>query len=328
MYSNKKQNKRLIIKYNLVFFIFSSIFSLPATAKKLYKFQNENGNWIFTDQAPYTDKEIIVKQLDVETKKRVKLLKSENKEEQNYYIYNEYAGPVEVEINFSEKENIYAIPELPHRFVIPSGKSDIIFKIRSINKTNSWKYNIKYNYVTGMPIKNYVSREVYFPPISPNSSFKISQSFGGEFSHMDDQSKYAVDISMPIGTPIFAARDGIVMSVDDDFYKNGLDKKYLSEANSIRILHNDGSMAVYAHLEPEKHQVYSGLKVQTGQLIGYSGNTGFSSGPHLHFAIQINNGMSINSVPFKFINDKGQVEEPILGKTLVGISTLENIIRN
>jgi murein DD-endopeptidase MepM/ murein hydrolase activator NlpD len=55
---------------------------------------------------------------------------------------------------------------------------------------------------------------LYLTPIALDASFKISQSFGGTFSHMDTQNKYAVDISMPIEIPIYAARDGIVMSVD------------------------------------------------------------------------------------------------------------------
>lgn len=110
------------------------------------------------------------------------------------------------------------------------------------------------------------------------------------------------------------------MEVDNDFYKGGIDETYSSKANSIRILHTDGSMAVYAHLEEDKAQVYPGLKVAAGQLIGYSGNTGFTSGPHLHFAIQINKGMTLASVPFVFLNSMGQAEEPVAGARLKGVA--------
>jgi murein DD-endopeptidase MepM/ murein hydrolase activator NlpD len=67
----------------------------------------------------------------------------------------------------------------------------------------------------------------------------------------------------------------------------------------------------------DRAQVYPGLKVAAGQLIGYSGNTGLTSGPHLHFAIQINKGMTLVSVTFAFLNSmagklKNQPLEPSL----------------
>ena len=75
-------------------------------------------------------------------------------------------------------------------------------------------------------------------------------------------------------------------------------------------------MAVYAHLALETAQVYPGLKVYAGQLIGYSGNTGFSSGPHLHFAVQLNKGMELVSIPFKFKIADDSVSVPIAGSFL------------
>lgn len=100
------------------------------------------------------------------------------------------------------------------------------------------------------------------------------------------------------------------MEVDNDFLKAGLAKPIAQKTNSIKILHDDDSMAIYALLEKDRAQVYPGLKVAAGQLIGYSGNTGLTSGPHLHFAIQTNKGMTLVSVTFAFLNSMGQAEEP------------------
>jgi murein DD-endopeptidase MepM/ murein hydrolase activator NlpD len=165
-----------------------------------------------------------------------------------------------------------------------------------------------------------MAMESYLPPIAPDASFQISRAFGGSFRHTDEQDKYAVDIAMPIGTPVYAARAGLAMEVDNDFYKGGIGETYSSKTNSIRILHDDGSMAIYAHLEKDRAQVYPGLKVAAGQLIGYSGNTGLTSGPHLHFAIQTNKGMTLVSVTFAFLNSMGQAEEPAAGTRLKGVA--------
>ena len=70
-------------------------------------------------------------------------------------------------------------------------------------------------------------------------------------------------------------------------------------------------MAIYAHLMLESVQVLPGQRVSAGQVIGFSGDTGYSSGPHLHFAVQQNLGMAIASIPFTFF-----YEEPVAGKQI------------
>ena len=93
--------------------------------------------------------------------------------------------------------------------------------------------------------------------------------------------------------------------------KAGLHReKYGGRANFIRILHDDGSMAVYAHLQPEGVQVHTGQRVRQGQRIGLSGNTGFSTAPHLHFVLQVNRGMRLESIPFRMFGPLGELRFP------------------
>ncbi len=309
------------MKISLLIFILLSLCSFYAAAEKLYKFQDKQGILHFTDKPPKTEqKQLEVRQLKAAPTHLVTLLQSGDERHPQFYILNDYAGPVEVEIDFSERDNVQTTPDLPRRFVIPPGKSDTLFEASGIDEIASWKLSVKYRYIIGSPLTHYSSTTSYLPPIAPNSSFQISQAFGGTFSHNDEQNKYAVDIVMPVGTPVHAARSGIVLEAEDDFYKGGTNKAYSSEANNIRILHDDGSIAIYAHLELEKAQVYPGLAVVAGQLIGYSGNTGFTSGPHLHFAVQINRGMRLVSVPFTFINQQELTEEPVVNAWLKGIA--------
>jgi len=155
--------------------------------------------------------------------------------------------------------------------------------------------------VPGDPGAQHDDSHRYSIPL-PKGSFTLAHGPGGHFSHTDAQSAYAYDLAADEGTPVVAARDGIVMQVERDFYGNGLDmERFDDRANSVRVLHSDGSMGVYAHLQWESAQVSPGQRVRMGQQLGLSGNTGFSSGPHLHFVVQVNRDMQLVAVPIEFV---------------------------
>ncbi|OAI12741.1 peptidase M23 [Methylomonas lenta] len=295
--------------------------STTATAKTLYKYKDDQGRWYFTDKPPVTQHKVETRLLKPAPKQRVRLEKTGSPSNLAFYLINQYPGPIEVAIDWEQPTNLVSIPELPKRFVIEPGKSDTLFSISAIGQTTSSQtFTLQYQYVVGRPLPHYSRQTAYWPPLAPGSHFRVTQAFNGEFSHTDPQNRYAVDIMMPIGTPIYAARDGVVLEVENDFFSSGTQQAYANKANSIRILHDDGSMAIYAHLALEKALVTPGLRVQAGELIGYSGNTGFSSGPHLHFAVQINQGMALTSVPFEFLDANQHAFEPQPGSWLEGIN--------
>jgi murein DD-endopeptidase MepM/ murein hydrolase activator NlpD len=105
---------------------------------------------------------------------------------------------------------------------------------------------------------------------------------------------------MPSGTPVLAARSGVVVMVVDGNVASGLRKRDYDKANKVDVLHADGTLATYAHL---RHgvRVKPGERVSTGDLIGLSGDTGFSGGPHLHFMVWRRTvDLSWTSVPIRF----------------------------
>ena len=299
----------------LIIFLTIGIFSQPLQAKKLYKYKDEQGLWHFSDNKPQTQLPVEIRQLKATNKRFIWLQKKGNKHQPEYFIINNYQAPVEIEVKLRQAKNAVSTPRLPKRFIIQPGQSDTLFQITGINKYKPWEYSLEYRYILGNPMAT-PENIAYLPPFEKNTSFPISQAFGGQFSHTDKQNKYAVDLAMPINTPVHAARSGMVIEVNNDFFLSGTKQAYKARANSIRILHNDGTMAVYAHLALERAQVYVGLKVYAGQFIGYSGNTGYSTGPHLHFAIQLNRGMELVSIPFTFMGADGVTNKPIAGTYL------------
>jgi len=86
-----------------------------------------------------------------------------------------------------------------------------------------------------------------------------------------------IDIGMVIGTPVVATQGGVVQFAGGDYYGYGL---------HVIIQHDNGFESTYAHLNSFPEGIASGTVVQQGQIIGYSGNTGRSTGPHLHFEIR------------------------------------------
>ncbi len=91
------------------------------------------------------------------------------------------------------------------------------------------------------------------------------------------------DFAAPTGTPIYAAGDGTVVSAG----RNG------GYGNYIRIRHNGTYQTAYAHLSRYAKKTRKGARVKQGQIIGYVGSTGRSTGPHLHYEV-LKNGRQIN----------------------------------
>ena len=112
---------------------------------------------------------------------------------------------------------------------------------------------------------------------------------------------YAIDWKMPEGTFVCAARGGTVVKVKDDSDKGGSSVKYDHYNNYVLIRHDDGTLGHYCHLLKHGGLVKPGQTVQAGDIIARSGNTGFSSGPHLHFCVfRAKDGRERESIPVKF----------------------------
>ncbi|WP_275423228.1 M23 family metallopeptidase [Pseudoalteromonas sp. MMG022] len=123
----------------------------------------------------------------------------------------------------------------------------------------------------------------YVLPYQTGESYEVLVSTGHYTKANQGVGLYAIDFVMPIGTKIVAARDGEVVSIRELYEDyNGEDLK----ENYIFIRHNDGTVARYFHLTHKGVLVNKGDEVKAGDVIGRSGNTGQSGGPHLHFDVQ------------------------------------------
>ncbi len=142
---------------------------------------------------------------------------------------------------------------------------------------------------------------IYKLPFAVGNKFLLIQAYNSKMSHKNELS---LDFKMKKGSKVCAARGGIVTAMRKDSDRGGLKDEYLNEGNHIIIQHDDGSTAWYWHLQKDGALVNIGDTVQSGQLIGYSGNTGYTAFPHLHFQVYDKEGKNI---PTRFYTKKGVI---------------------
>jgi len=127
---------------------------------------------------------------------------------------------------------------------------------------------------------------LYRLPWPEGLSFMFTQVSDGRItSHFTKATLHAVDIAMPEGVPVLAARAGVVAATETH-HGASLEEEPLSyEGNFVRVRHADGTAAIHAHLRHDGVAVATDQAVAVGQLLGYSGSTGDVLEPHLHLAV-------------------------------------------
>jgi murein DD-endopeptidase MepM/ murein hydrolase activator NlpD len=200
---------------------------------------------------------------------------------------------------------------LPEFFLIPAmTDSTLLTELVLPNQIgSSFKFN--YKFWIGDFSATHEDKHIYSFPFEESEGYFLDQGYDGKLSH---QRIFALDFSMEIGTPIYAARGGIVIKVkeDSDFGCPKLDCVDL--ANLITIFHDDNTFAEYVHLKYNGAVVSAGDSVETGDLIGYSGNTGYSTGPHLHFTVNRATEKGYKAVPTLFRLNKSKIGYLIEGR--------------
>jgi len=218
--------------------------------------------------------------------------------------HNDGPIPVSVAVAFTEFANLTSTERVPIVTVVqPSTVLDLTRLVPVERK--GWSYKLRYRYRYGSYNAVHDPAALYRMPWLDGRTFVIGQAPGGRMvTHLTPSSRNAVDIPMPEGTPILAARAGVVFQTVAENDAGGADEAYRSKANVVRILHADGTVGNYVHLMHAGVAVKNGERVEAGKLIGYAGNTGMSSGPHLHFAVTrvVREGdeLSEASEPFSF----------------------------
>ena len=164
----------------------------------------------------------------------------------------------------------------------------------------------------------------YRLPYGEQVSYPVIQSYGAHLSHRGVE-QYTVDFGMPVGTPVHAAREGVVALVEDSHDAGCAHEECGRLANFVVVLHSDGTTGEYFHLQHGSVQVRVGEHVARGALLAFSGNTGYTTVPHLHFGVyRTERGGRTQSLQVSFVTREGLIREPREGARYLNLPAVGN----
>jgi murein DD-endopeptidase MepM/ murein hydrolase activator NlpD len=217
----------------------------------------------------------------------------------SFVLRNQLHAPVTVLFEPVDATDAVVDMLVARRITLPALASLDVARIRGLDPLVRGEANFVYTAVIGEPSARHDDRVEYAWPFPPGASATVSQGPGGP-THRERAARHAVDFAVVEGTPVLAARAGVVVFLEERYFESGLDyARFLARSNQVRVLHDDGSMGTYGHLFPQSITVEPGQRVAVGDRLGLSGNTGYSSGPHLHFAVLLHRDMGMVSIPFR-----------------------------
>lgn len=276
-----------------------------------YRYRDSSGQWVYTDRPPPPGQQAESMRFKSEgSSPRIVVEPRSGGGSVSMIAVNECRCVVEFGIKVTGPDG----RKLAARAVVPPLSQQLLVELPVLPGTGSIPFD--YGYVIGEPGAVHAPRVPYRAPFARAQSFRVTQAPPDAVTHRDASTRNAIDIALPVGTPVHAAREGLVINVASDRFRGGLALANVDDANFVQILHDDGTTAIYAHLQMDTIRVRPGQKVQRGEYIANSGNTGFSSGPHLHFAVVRNAGLRSESVPVTFAGAGGTAIVPRSGGDL------------
>ncbi|CAM3547073.1 peptidoglycan DD-metalloendopeptidase family protein [Parendozoicomonas haliclonae] len=267
-------------------------FTLPTTAGEIYKYKNPDGSFTFTDKKASGKLLETRKASEPESPEHtVRAWRTTTEAGHGLAVYNSFYAPVSLTITSKAGLILYSGVIAPQQQAVVEERPEPYPSFR-------------YYWIMG-DTDSEPDGTLYGIPFSSPYKHRVSQGFNGSFTHNTPSSQHAIDIALPIGTNIVAAREGVVVYTQNDYVFSGQSSYFLDKANQVVILHQDGTLATYAHLLQGSLKVKPGDLVKQGELLGRSGTSGYSTGPHLHFVIRRNKDDQQVSVPFQFAGKDG-----------------------
>jgi murein DD-endopeptidase MepM/ murein hydrolase activator NlpD len=291
------------------------LLSSTVAAQAIYKYRDADGHWVYTDRKPGDGSSELIELKQSAVSPKIFVERIARGDRSVLRAVNECLCTVEFGVHVTEPKNV-DVPDLGILRATLAARSQVELMEIAPTGVGAPSYGYDWMYVLGAPGTRHAPDQPYRVPFAIGQTVLVSQAYPSNITHIDRSSEYAVDLVVPEGTPVYAARGGVVIDRAHDHYQGGITPSALDQANFIQILHDDGTVAIYAHLQWDSIRVQPGQQIRRGDYIANAGSTGFSSGPHLHFAVLRNAGLQTQSVPLQFSGANGVAVEPRTGMRL------------
>ncbi len=294
--------------------------ALIVQAEPLYRYRDADGHWVYSDRYPVgTTATLAAGQPDGGAAPAIRLYESLDADAPVLIAQNPFVSWTQIAFHVESSRNLDPDAARLGNALLAPGSDTVLMKLERIDPDTPVEVGFSYQYIFGHPGARHRSDQLYRLPFPEAEAHLVSQAYPNVSTHAAVADRHAIDFEMPVGTEVFAARSGIVVEVIDDFVGGGVDfERYAGSGNYLRILHDDGTFALYGHLSWNSIAVVPGQRVGRGEHIADSGNTGFSTGPHLHFVVQRNSAGAVESVPVMFADAAGVPFSPMTGELAGG----------
>jgi murein DD-endopeptidase MepM/ murein hydrolase activator NlpD len=269
-----------------------------------YRYRDANGQWVYADRAASTAAPADPIALGHESGAvHISLERRDSSDATQLIAISNCLCVVTLRVSIEQSELPQILAGATYQATLePKAHQTLVSAPRGASGT---QLRFTWSAALGSPAAVHSPPHPYRAPFAIGATYLVAQAYPVQITHVTPDSRYAIDFALPDATPVYAARAGTVINVRHDSFTGAPLPVMLDQANLVEILHDDGTIAVYAHLHWDSIRVRIGAHVSAGEYIANSGDTGFSTGPHLHFAVWRNAGGTDVSVPVEFAGPGG-----------------------